>query len=45
VRRRTIVTLLAVGAILAALYAAHSFDLIGMIVRGHNGFASTHSGP
>lgn len=43
-RRRTVITLLAVVAIVAALYAAHSFDLVGMIVRGHGGFANLHSG-
>jgi len=43
-RRRTVLTLLAIVAVLAALYAAHSLDLVGMIVRGHGGFASGHSG-
>jgi hypothetical protein len=43
-RRRILVTLLAIIVILAAFYAAHTFDLVGMIVRGHSGFASGHSG-
>jgi hypothetical protein len=43
-RRRTTVTLLAIVAVLLALYAAYSLDLVGMIVRGHGGFSSGHSG-
>jgi hypothetical protein len=43
-RRRTAVTVLVIAAVLAVLYAAQAFDLVGMIVRGHGGPAGGHSG-
>lgn len=43
-RRRMAVTIIIIAAVLAVLYAAHSFDLVGMIVRGHGGPAGGHSG-
>jgi hypothetical protein len=42
-RRRILIALL-VLAVAAGLYAAHSFDLVGTIVRGHSGLAAGHSG-
>jgi hypothetical protein len=43
-RRNLMITLAVVGAIAVFLYAAHSMDLVGMIIRGHGGMAGVHGG-